>query len=454
MGMLEFVRTMASPKAPFALLEHVRSLPISRSILEFAFPIPGLPMLVVVGDAQVARQIWQDPDSKRATILLKSLEASMGGPNMLTTNGRFWKHRRQGVNPAFASKNIQRMQRVAHDKVEEWISNTIQAEQQTVTLDIAQFMLHLMLSIVSETAFEYCMSENQRTTFLRNNYLQIEEFFTKSLTNPLRMGLMWCLPERQKAWKASTDNLDICRTIVHAYKSKPESERTKGTMLECLVNNPCYKTEQELLADVLLLLASSHDTTAFTTAFVLIELAKEMDFQCQLRHELLNIRKKHEEQGHSTPVPWSESLLLQYAIKEAMRLYPAFAIGAGSRVVGNDVFFSAEHGAEKSKRIMIPKGSLAITSILMMQRDARLFQNPDQFQPLRWKDATEAQRQAIVPYAMGAQNCVGQALANAVLPIIAGELVCDHEISLVQEGTVVFAGSIKPVGSKLCLRRL
>lgn len=150
----------------------------------------------------------------------------MGGQNMLTTNGPFWKHRRQGINPAFASKQMKRMQKVAYDKVQEWIiSYTNQSTTVATEVDIAQVMLHYGLDIVTETAFEYTMTESQRSAFLDNNCLQLEEFFTKSYANQLRMGMMWCLPDRKKAWEESIANLEICRTILHDYNSKPKKEK-------------------------------------------------------------------------------------------------------------------------------------------------------------------------------------------------------------------------------------
>ena len=131
-------------------------------------------------------------------------------------------------------------------------------------------------------------------------------------------------------------------------------------------------------------------------------------------------------------------------------MFPAFSIGAGSRIVGSDVLYNDNQTGQTQ---IIPKGSLAIASIMMMQRDSQIFDNPDQFQPRRWETATEEQRLAIVPYALGAQNCVGQTLANAVIPLTIGQLLCDHQVTLVQEGPVVCAGSIKPVGTKLAIRK-
>lgn len=106
------------------------------------------------------------------------------------------------------------------------------------------------------------------------------------------------------------------------------------------------------------MLAASHDSTGFSVCFILIELAKDMEYQRRLRKELQAIRTEYG-MNQGVPTPWNDSPFLQYAIKEGMRLFPVFGLGPGSRIVGSDVVYdeqqsSEDKGTEAQSRI-IPK---------------------------------------------------------------------------------------------------
>jgi len=54
---------------------------------------------------------------------------------------------------------------------------------------------------------------------------------------------------------------------------------------------------------------------------------------------------------------------------------------------------------------------------------------------------------AFLPFAMGKQDCISQSLANAELHNIIPRIVSEFEFFLVEEGTVDFFLTLKPVNT-------
>ena len=89
-----------------------------------------------------------------------------------------------------------------------------------------------------------------------------------------------------------------------------------------------------------------------------------------------------------------------------------------------------------------------------MMRDEDVYENAEAFNPSRWDNPTKAMNDAYSPFAMGKQDCIGQSLANAELHSIIPRIVSEFELFLVEEGTVDFFLTLKPVNTMLRARKI
>jgi cytochrome P450 len=69
----------------------------------------------------------------------------------------------------------------------------------------------------------------------------------------------------------------------------------KGTVIDCIVNNPNYKDNRERIADILILLLAGHDTTDYSIAWILLEVAKN---QCEQEKLLKDLSAKSMEEPY------------------------------------------------------------------------------------------------------------------------------------------------------------
>eukprot|EP00956_Cyclotella_meneghiniana_P004484 scaffold5537_cov54-Cyclotella_meneghiniana.AAC.5 len=141
-----------------------------------------------------------------------------------------------------------------------------------------------------------------------------------------------------------------------------------------------------------------------------MSLAKHPEEQSKLRNSLRGM----------SPDNWSNCEQLLHVIKEGMRLHP---VGASIRKIGRDI-------ATNNKDEILPK-------------------DPDSFNPSRWESPSKKMMDAMQPFGLGKQNCVGQLLAKSETHAIIARIIYEFELVVVEEGTVDFFLTLKPVGARL-----
>jgi len=182
-------------------------------------------------------------------------------------------------------------------------------------------------------------------------------------------------------------------------------------------------------------LLAGHDTTAYSIAWILIELARNPPEQKKLRDELSQL----------SPEEWNKSEHLKMVIKEGMRLHPVASAGS-LRKIGRDIF--------TPNKELIPKGSICFCPFILLFRNPDIFPDPNVFNPRRWENPTRDQLDAFNPFSLGKQNCVGQSLAKAETQAIVARICSEFELQVEDEGDVDFFLTLKPVGARLRARKV
>lgn len=435
------------PYAPGGALKHLRnrinsknpnqwSMNISKELQSrvFRIPIPRFPStsLYIVGDLTAFRALLTDPNTIKPPKLYGHFRGLYGGEaTVFTSNpGAGWHSKRKAVAPAFSSTHIRRMTRVALDKTEAWIENVLKERD---SFDVSKEMIGIVLSALSETALEYEMSEQEKKLFSQELRLVLIEFTRMTPLIPFRNLFGWLVPKRRRALVAAKRLKALVIKIMHEYKKKEHYSRTNGTIIQLIMESDAFPTDDEKAAQLLEFLVAGHDTTAYSIAFTLIELAKHPEEQKKLRESLSQL----------SPINWSRSQQLQWVIKEGMRLHP---VARSLRKAGSDIY--------TSKKELIPKGSLCVAHFMMLFRNPDIFNESESFIPGRWQNPTQDMMDAVNPFSLGKQNCVGQSLARAETSGIIARIVSEFELSIETEGEVVFFLTLKPEGARLRTRRL
>ncbi len=153
--------------------------------------------------------------------------------------------------------------------------------------------------------------------------------------------------------------------------------------------------------EVMTIFLAGHDTTAAALSWTWLLLAAHPDAAQRLHTELAALP------GDRPPEPADVPRLLytDMVIREVLRLYPPIS-RIGRRPV-RDVDLGP---------VVLPQGAPVFLSPFVTQRDARWFDQPDEFLPERWAAADpERPRFAWFPFGAGPRSCIGEHFARQVL---------------------------------------
>lgn len=431
-GMWENVQAMSGNDNPWFLWRTGMSM--GTSAYRLRLPATGAPMTVIVSDHKLARDILADKHTVKPLSMYRSFNyATNGIGSLFTSNGSYWHVRRKGIAPGFSSNHVQRMNDVALAKTDQWIEQRLRPLiDEGKSFDVGDEMIDLLLCAIAETAFQYKLSPSEVTMFKLESKLVLRDLVYKVSLNPLREVFGFLLPEHRRAKLAAKRMQALSLKVIRAYR-KLENP-LKGTIIDLICSNPCYKDDMERTADVSALFIAGHDTTAYSLAWTLKELAKHPDFQAELRQSIQDVKE-----GEAP----NQLESVRNTIRESIRLHPVSAAGSG-RTVGRD--FYTKDGK------LIPAGSITISSYISMLRDPVVFgEDYDQFKPSRWdkSNVTPEMNLAFMPFAVGRQNCVGQPLAQAELHCILPRIISQFELTLEEEGTTEWFLTLKPAGAML-----
>ena len=255
----------------------------------------------------------------------------------------------------------------------------------------------------------------------------------KSIMNPLRKPFGFFIKERRRAHVAA-DRLELLAfKIMNRYKKC--NNPSKDTIIDCIMKNDAYKNDNERAADVTTLLIAGHDTTAYTIAWTVKELAKNPKEQENLRDLLQSTEKEN----------WHQLDTLKNVIKEGMRLHPV-AGGGLDRIIGRD-FITDDN-------FLLKKGSFISIQFFMQFRDRNVYRDPDLFIPSRWDNPTTEMKDSFVPFAVGARNCVGLSLANAEINTIIPTICSQFEFKLENEGHMVQFLTVKTINTMVKAKKI
>jgi len=431
MGVLETMRMLTSPQLPHHFVRIAKEL--NSWIYELNMPLPGHPKTIVVASVEDYRDILNDKGSQKPLAFYGQLvEISPTRKKSLFAMKADdeWHRRRKGTMPAFSQRHVRRMNDIALKQTDLWIEETLAPMvEKGESIDILYGMLQVILRAFCETAFQYDITDEELDLFLDEWDLVGKEYILKSITNPLRKYFTAFLPERRRAREACVTLYDFFQRIIDNYRSLDDP--FEGTVINRIMTNTTFQDDDERASELFLYIVAGHDTTAVTLTWTLMELCRNAEEQTKLRQAL----------SHIDPLDWSKSDILKMVIRESMRLNSVVASSV-SREIGRD--FVTKKGS-----YFLPKGSFIFLPSYALGRNTDIFTDADVFRPSRWETATQEMKEAVLPFALGRQNCAGQALATAELHTILARMIKEYDFSLEEEGHGEFHAIWKPVGVRM-----
>ncbi|WP_276247166.1 MULTISPECIES: cytochrome P450 [unclassified Haladaptatus] len=321
------------------------------------------------------------------------------GEGLLLSDGALWRQQRQLVQPAFHPTRIARFA----DTMTAFTTRLLDTWQGDVPQDLQPQMSQLTLEIVAHALFDVDIREDERAITEAVNVVLAH--LVRRTSSPLTPP-MWVPTPSNRRYRRALDTLDgiLTELIVERRTAGAAGDDVISMLLRAEADSGTPQTDEQLKDELLTLLFAGHETTAVALTFAVHSIATHPEVTAKFEAELDTVL------GGRTPT-FADVCSLTYTeniVKEALRLYPP-VFGIIREAIEPD-----EIGGYR-----IPAGAVVAMNQLVVHRDPRYFESPDEFDPDRWTEAFAARlpRFAYFPFGGGPRKCIGErfAMLEAVL---------------------------------------
>jgi cytochrome P450 len=317
------------------------------------------------------------------------------GNGLLTSEDDFHRRQRRLVQPAFHRDRIAAYGVVMAD----YSARLAERWQDGTTVDVAQEMMRLTLSIVAKTLFDADVEAEAKE--IGQALTDVRQVFRR-VTMPFS-DLVGRLPlPSNRRFRRARERLDA--TIYRIIHERRASGTDRGDLLSMLLlaqdeeGNSGGMTDLQVRDEAMTLFLAGHETTANALTWTWYLLSQNPDAEARLHEELdAVLAGQLPTLDHVPRLRYTEMVF-----SEAMRLYPpAWAIG---------------RRAMSSYRIddyLLPERSIVLMSQFVMHHDPRFFPDPHRFNPERWMPEAQAARPkfSYFPFGGGPRVCIGESFA-------------------------------------------
>ncbi|CCM05089.1 uncharacterized protein FIBRA_07296 [Fibroporia radiculosa] len=190
---------------------------------------------------------------------------------------------------------------------------------------------------------------------------------------------------------------DIFSVLVRANEVNAQSAHTEKLIL----------SDDELIANVFLMLFAGHETTAETLSATFALLAANQDAQEVLYKQIVEVVGTDRD---PTPSEYHQLDKVLNAFYEASRLFPASFAAGRIPVEDSPLVIPDAHGSGRDARIVVPKGILVMGDVLGVAYNPRYYPEPEKFLPSRWEG--NGKTDMVTSFGLGPRGCIGRRFAT------------------------------------------
>ena len=342
------------------------------------------------------------------------------GNSVFLTNGETWKRQRRIIDPAFEGGRLRDAFPAMWDAAEASVQRL--QGQLDKPIEIEAHTSHVAADVIFRTLFsipiEHEIASQVFTRF--RDYQRSQPILNLAAFIPVPRWMPRFFKKSTKQDAAEIRRLITQLTVERMQMIEtgdaPDDLATKIMTTSDLVTGERFTTE-EMVDQVAIFFLAGHETSASALAWSLYLLALYPEWQDKVADEA----KALEDQSFAVI---SKLRICRDVFREALRLYPPVPMMVRQATC-------PEHFRDRE----VPKGSQLVVSPWHLHRHDRLWDNPDGFDPERWgtENGKTCQRDAFIPFSVGARVCTGAGFAMVEGPLILSMLLRTYRVELVAE---------------------
>lgn len=338
------------------------------------------------------------------------------GNSVFVTNGEVWKRQRRIIDPAFEGGRLRETfsamwdaSEAAAQRLAPKVGHEIEIEEETS---------HAAADVIFRTLFSLPIEHHlARDVF--------EEFRIYQRSQPiLNLAAFVPLPHwmprpfRRDTRRSAKRIRDLITQLTQgradaiAAGTAPDDLATKIMTTADPETGERFTTE-EMVDQVAIFFLAGHETSASTLAWALYLMALYPEWQDKLAAEAQVL-------DTCDFGVMSKLRLSRDVFRETLRLYPPVPM-----------MVRENSCPENMRERDVRKGSQLVISPWHLHRHTRLWDNPDGFDPDRWKteNGKTCQRTAFIPFSAGARVCPGAGFAMIEGPLLLSRILRDYRVT-------------------------
>jgi cytochrome P450 len=354
------------------------------------------------------------------------------GDGLLLSDGEKWREQRQRLQPAFAPGRIESMDGLIIDHAESMLDGWAAGDLRDIHLEMAR----VTVRIIVEAMFGAGLTDEQTRTVQEN----LEPLGRRFEPDPLRFLVPEWAPTREnRAYRASVAKLEgVLDDIVaerRGTERDPGIDDAAGDGLPMDLLSILLRARDEEVTDprlrdeLMTMLLAGHDTTALTLTYAWYLLSEHPEVEARVHREVDALP----DDRPPTADDVRDLDCLERVLQEAMRLYPPVY-----------VMFREPQVDVRLGGYRIPSGSAVMLSQWVTHRSDRWYDDPERFDPDRWRPERRADRPrfSYFPFGGGPRHCIGKHLSMLEAKLILATVAREYELEYTREGPLDLRGSL------------
>ncbi|KAG2358499.1 cytochrome P450 [Suillus spraguei] len=384
-------------------------------------------------------------------LALAMLETSIGR-GLLWSQGEAHRRQRKALTPAFSNVAIRKLTSVFYDSAYKakaaWDAVIESSKDGDAVIEVQNWMNHISLDTVGIAGFSHdfgsldgkrssvmevfdSFGNNQQASAVNQVLLLLASVFPIIIKIPTKRRN---LTKKLSATVGGISNNLLIRSRREKdvnVSGRDEEKSIMGLLIKSENQDiELHMSEEEVVAQIKVLLLAGYETTSISLTWALIELSRHPDVQTTLREGLLAFGADPTYDQLKANLPYLDAV-----VHEILRLHPP--LGEFTRVAtADDVIPLGEpvrtESGEMTDRISIAKGTLITVPAAAINRSSAIW-GPDakEFKPDRWltEDGISAKAKEVqghrhlLTFVDGPRTCLGKDFAVAEFKAVLSVLV-------------------------------
>ncbi|MBK8766751.1 MAG: cytochrome P450 [Burkholderiaceae bacterium] len=341
------------------------------------------------------------------------------GQSVLVTEGETWKRQRRMLQAGFTPRRVAGYAALMGAAAAEGLDDAIAPGRREALVDMDALFTRVTMDVILRTLFSSPAPHDAGDAAAAVQVLS--QAAMREMFWPVTLPDWLPLPGKAAKRRALRRLRELVGRHIEARRNGAQASAHED-LLDMLLGLRDEETGSalspaEVFDQCMVSFQAGHETTATALLWWVRLLAEHPEAARRARLEVdAALAGRQPGAADLSALPW-----LTATLKEAMRLYPPVPALMSRRAI-QDLPVG---------QYLVPRGSMIRITPWVIQRDPRLFDHPDAFQPARFlPDAPQPVRGAWLPFGTGPRVCLGQHFALLEMSLVAALLLQRFEWAL------------------------